>query len=118
MLNGNTIKTVILLGALTGLLILFGRLAFGPSGLIIGLGLAIVTNFASYFFSDKIALAMGGAREFSYEQAPELHDLVREVAQMSGMPMPRVAIVQAEAPNAFATGRDPNHAVVAVTTGT
>jgi heat shock protein HtpX len=115
--SGNAIKTVLLLGALTGLLILFGRIALGPSGLIVGLGLAVVMNFASYFFSDKIALKMGGAREVSYEEAPQLHDMVREVAQMSGMPMPRVALVQADAPNAFATGRDPNHAVVAVTTG-
>jgi heat shock protein HtpX len=115
--SGNALKTTILLAALTGLLLLVGDLIGGRSGLVIAMLLALVMNFGSYFFSDRIALAMGGAKEISYEQAPELHDVVREVAQASGMPMPRVAIVQADAPNAFATGRDPNHAVVAVTTG-
>ena len=117
MFSGNAIKTTLLLAALTGLLLLIGDWLGGRGGLVMALILAVVMNFGSYFFSDRVALAMGGAHEVSYEQAPELHDIVREVAQMSGMPMPRVAIVQADAPNAFATGRDPNHAVVAVTTG-
>jgi heat shock protein HtpX len=115
--SGNALKTALLLGAMTGLLLLVGNLLGGRTGLIMAMGLALVMNFASYFFSDRIALTMAGAKEVSYEQAPELHDIVREVAQISGMPMPRVAIMQSDAPNAFATGRDPNHAVVAVTTG-
>ena len=117
MFGGNAIKTVLLLGALTGLLLMAGYIIGGQSGLIIALVLAVVMNFGSYWFSDKIALRMGGAREVSYDEAPQLHDLVNQVAQMSGMPKPRVAIVNSPAPNAFATGRNPNHAVVAVTTG-
>jgi len=115
--SGNAIKTVLLLGVLTGLLLLIGDLLGGRGGMLIAFVFAIIMNFGSYWFSDRIALAMGGAREVSYQEAPELHELVAEVAQLSGMPMPRVAIVPADAPNAFATGRDPNHAVVAVTTG-
>ncbi len=117
MFSGNAIKTVLLLGVLTGLLLLIGDLLGGRGGMLIAFVFAIIMNFGSYWFSDRIALAMGGAREVSYQEAPELHELVAEVAQLSGMPMPRVAIVPADAPNAFATGRDPNHAVVAVTTG-
>ncbi len=117
MFNGNAIKTVLLLGVLTGLLLLIGDLLGGRGGMLIAFVFAVIMNFGSYWFSDRIALAMGGAREVSYQEAPELHELVAEVAQLSGMPMPRVAIVPADAPNAFATGRDPNHAVVAVTTG-
>jgi heat shock protein HtpX len=115
--SGNAIKTVLLLGVLTGLLLLIGDLLGGRGGMLIAFVFAVIMNFGSYWFSDRIALAMGGAREVSYQEAPELHELVAEVAQLSGMPMPRVAIVPADAPNAFATGRDPNHAVVAVTTG-
>jgi heat shock protein HtpX len=74
-------------------------------------------NFVAFFFSDKLALSMAGAHEVTREQEPELHRMVAEVARLSEMPMPRVFVVQNESPNAFATGRDPQHAVVAVTTG-
>jgi heat shock protein HtpX len=115
--SGNALKTALLLGALTGLLLLAGEIIGGQTGLVFALVLAVVMNFGSYWFSDRIALRMGGAREVTYDQAPQLHDIVAEVAQMSGMPKPRVAIINSPAPNAFATGRDPNHAVVAVTSG-
>jgi heat shock protein HtpX len=117
MSGGNALKTVLLLGALTGLLLLIGDALGGTTGLVMALVLAVVMNLGSFWFSDRIALSMGGARLVSYSEAPELHDMVAEVAQRSGMPMPRVAMVNAAAPNAFATGRNPEHAVVAVTTG-
>lgn len=113
----NTLKTTILLGALTALLVIIGGVLAGSYGAMTGLVLAIVMNFASYWFSDSIALQMAGAREVSPQEAPQLHRLVEEVAQMSGLPKPRVAIIQSEAPNAFATGRNSHHALVAVTTG-
>jgi heat shock protein HtpX len=113
----NTFKTAILLATLTGLLVLVGRWIGGPSGMVIAFGFAILMNMGAYWFSDKLALKMAGAREVSPTEAPELHRLVAELAQRAGLPMPRVAIVESEAPNAFATGRSPKHGVVAVTTG-
>ena len=113
----NAIKTALLLGALTGLLLLAGDLLGGQGGLTIALILALGMNFVSYWFSDKIALSMTGAREASPDEAPELHSIVARVALMAGLPKPRVYIVNNPSPNAFATGRDPNHAAVAVTTG-
>ena len=113
----NTIKTTLLLGTLTGLLMLFGYLLGGTAGMMIGFVFAIVMNFGSYWFSDSIALRMAGAREVSYEEAPQLHDLVARLAQATGLPKPRVAIVESDAPNAFATGRNASHGLVAVTTG-
>src|SRR5262245_44245058 len=113
----NTLKTTVLLAALTGLLILMGHWLGGTSGLLIGLLLATAMNFGSYWFSDQIALRMAGAQEVSYAEAPELHTLVTHLAQASGLPTPRVAIIHSEAPNAFATGRNAHHGVVAVTTG-
>lgn len=117
MFSFNTLKTTILLGALTGLLVIAGGVLGGNSGMLLGFVLAVVMNFGSYWFSDKIALKMAGAREVSYAEAPELHDMVARLAQASGLPKPRVAIVNSDAPNAFATGRNPSHGLVAVTTG-
>jgi heat shock protein HtpX len=116
-MNFNMLRTTLLLAALTGLLILIGDWIGGTSGMVIGLVLAVVMNFGSYWFSDRIALAMAGAREVAYEEAPELHELVAEVAREANLPKPRVAIVESDAPNAFATGRNAHHSLVAVTTG-
>ncbi len=113
----NTLKTTILLAALTGLLVVVGGALGGQGGMIIAFVFAIIMNAGAYWFSGDIALRMGGAREVSYEEAPELHRLVDELATYARLPKPRVAIIDSPAPNAFATGRDPSHAVVAVTTG-
>jgi heat shock protein HtpX len=117
MFSFNTLKTTLLLGLLTGLLVIAGGVIGGNAGMLLGFVIAVVLNFGSYWFSDKIALKMAGAREVSYAEAPELHDMVGRLAQASGLPKPRVAIVEADAPNAFATGRNPNNGLVAVTTG-
>jgi heat shock protein HtpX len=113
----SALKTAVLLGALTGLLVGLGYVIGGPSMAIIALVLAGVMNFIAYWFSDKLALRMAGAHEVSREQEPGLHALVEEVAILAGVPKPKVYLVQNESPNAFATGRNPEHAVVAVTTG-
>lgn len=113
----NTLKSVILLGGLTGLLVVMGNLLGGTTGMALAFGLAVIMNFASYWFSDQIALKMAGAREVSPQAAPELHRIVEELAYHAGLPKPRVAIIENPSPNAFATGRDKNHALVAVTTG-
>src|SRR3972149_5544329 len=106
MSSGNTLKTVILLTALTVLLVLVGRMLAGTGGMVFAFGMALVMNFGAYWFSDRIALAMSGAKEVSYEAAPELHRLVDRLASQSHMPKPRVYIMETESPNAFATGRD------------
>jgi heat shock protein HtpX len=111
------LKTAALLAVLTALLVLIGGALGGRGGMIIAFILAVVMNMGSYWFSDSIALKMAGAQEVSEEEAPELYSLVRELTAYARLPMPRVAIMEQLAPNAFATGRDPNHAVVAVTTG-
>jgi heat shock protein HtpX len=113
----NFLKTTVLLAALTGLLVAVGGLIGGTGGAIVFLIFAGVMNFFAFWFSDRVALAMAGAREVTEAEAPRLYQIVREVARASGMPMPRVYIVENASPNAFATGRDPKHAVVAVTTG-
>ncbi len=113
----NQVKTVLLLGLLTGLLVWAGRAIGGQQGMVIALVLAAAMNFFSYWFSDKIVLAMYGAREVSEAEAPELVGIVRELATRAGLPMPRVYIIDTPTPNAFATGRNPSHAAVAVTTG-
>jgi heat shock protein HtpX len=117
MTSTNTLKSVVLLAALTALLVFVGRAIGGTGGMLVAFGLALAMNFASYWWSDKLALSMAGAREVSPEAAPGLHRMVEEIAYLSGMPKPRVYIVDSPSPNAFATGRDPNHAAVAVTTG-
>jgi heat shock protein HtpX len=113
----NSIKSVLLLATLTGVLVVMGQLIGGNAGMILAFGLAVVMNAGSYWFSDQIALRMAGAREVSPEEAPQLHSIVDELAYRAGLPKPRVAIVDSPSPNAFATGRDPEHAVVAATTG-
>ena len=113
----NTLKTTVLLAALTGLFVFIGQLIGGPGGALIFLVIAGVMNFFAYWFSDKMALRMAGAHEVTAEQEPNLHAMVAEVAALAKMPMPKVFVIQSESPNAFATGRNPQHAVVAVTTG-
>ncbi len=113
----NALKTAILLGALSGLLVGLGYVIGGPSTAVIALLLAGLFNFFAYWFSDKLALSMAGAKEVSREEEPKLHAIVEEVSILAGVPKPRVYVVQNESPNAFATGRDPKHAAVAVTTG-
>ena len=110
------LKTIFLLGLLTVLVVFLGGL-FGRQWAITAFFLALALNFLAYWFSDKMVLAMYGAKEVSPSDAPDLHRLVQELAQMDGLPMPRVYIYQAANPNAFATGRDPQHAAVAVSTG-
>ena len=108
---------MMLLALLSAIIIILGGLAGGRSGVIIAFGLALVMNLGSYWFSDKIVLSMYSARELSPEEAPYLHQIVEELAARAGIPKPRVCIVPEEAPNAFATGRNPDNAVVAVTDG-
>ena len=117
MTSRNTLKTVVLLAALTALLLFVGRLVGGPGGMTVALGLSLVMNLGAYWFSDRIALSMAGARDVSYEQAPELHRVVERLAAAARLPKPRVYVVDSPSPNAFATGRSPSHAAVAVTTG-
>lgn len=112
----NNLKTLILLAALSAILIGIGAI-WGLSGIIVGFIIALVMNFGAYWFSDRIALMMAGAHEVTPADAPDLHRLVEEVASQARLPKPRVYIVNNDQPNAFATGRDPHHAVVAVTTG-
>jgi heat shock protein HtpX len=111
------LKTVLLLTALTVLLVLLGRAVAGTTGMVVALVAAAAMNFFSYWYSDKIALSMSGAREVSYAEAPTLYQIVDQVAQWARVPRPRVYIIESDSPNAFATGRDPQHAAVAVTTG-
>jgi heat shock protein HtpX len=113
----NAIKTTFLLAALTGLFIVVGGALGGRGGMVIAFGFAIIMNLGAYWFSGDIALRMAGAQEVSPQQAPDLHRLVEELATYARLPKPRVAIIDSPSPNAFATGRDANHAVVAVTTG-
>ncbi|MBK7725551.1 MAG: zinc metalloprotease HtpX [Dehalococcoidia bacterium] len=113
----NFLKTTVLLATLTGLLVAIGGLIGGTGGMIFALIFAGVMNFTAYWFSDKMALRMAGARQIQESDDPHLFAMVREVAELSRMPMPRVYIIQNDSPNAFATGRDPKHGVVAVTTG-
>ena len=114
---GNQFKTAILLSALTALIILIGNMFGGRQGMVIAFGLAVVLNFGSYWFSDKIVLAMYRAREIGQNDDPELFGIVKSLAERANLPMPRVFVIPNESPNAFATGRNPKHAVVAVTVG-
>jgi len=114
---GNQIRTALLLAVMTVLVVFIGRLIGGPSGMVIAFILAIGMNFFSYWFSDKIVLRMYRAQEVTRQQAPELYQMVADLAQRANLPMPKVYIIPKETPNAFATGRDPRHAVVAVTQG-
>jgi heat shock protein HtpX len=111
----NTLKTAILLGALSALLLLIGEVLGGAQGLVIGFLFAVVMNFASYWFSDKIVLSMYGAREA--DPNSRLVRIVSQLAQRAGLPQPRCYVIPTQSPNAFATGRNPEHAAVAATEG-
>jgi len=113
----NTFKTALLLGVLTALFIVIGNAVGGKSGALIAFVLAIAMNFFSYFFSDKIALRIYRAQKATEEEYPALFRIVRRLAQNADLPMPRIYIIPQEAPNAFATGRNPKNAAVAVTVG-
>ncbi len=113
----NTLKTMVLLVTLTVLFIFIGALLGGRSGMTVALFIALAMNFFAYWFSDKIVLRMYGAREVSEAEVPELYSIVRQLSQKAGLPMPKVYIIEADQPNAFATGRNPKHGAVAVTTG-
>ena len=114
---GNAFKTALLLTALTLLLMGLGRVFGGENGMLLALGIAVVTNFIAYFFSDKIALATYRAQPVTREQLPRAYNLVERLAQKIGLPMPKVYLIPTDSPNAFATGRNPQHASVAVTQG-
>jgi heat shock protein HtpX len=111
------IRTTLLLASLTGLMLLIGGLLGGRSGMFLALILSVAMNLGSYWYSDKIVLRMYKAQEATADQSPVLHSIVRSLADRAGLPMPKVYIVDTAMPNAFATGRDPAHAAVAVTTG-
>jgi heat shock protein HtpX len=113
----NYLKTAMLLGLMTGLILVIGGYLGGSNGMLFALVFAGIMNFASYFYSDKIALAAYGAREVSAQEAPEVYRIVQNLTQRAGLPMPRVYIIPSAAANAFATGRNPQHAAVAVTEG-
>lgn len=113
----NGFRTTILLAALTALVVWIGQMFGGTHGAVIALVIAGAMNFFSYWFSDKIVLRMYGAQEISPNQDPELFGIVQNLAASAGLPMPRVYIIPEETPNAFATGRNPEHAAVAVTQG-
>ena len=119
--SNNALKTAALLGLLSAILIIGGRALAGDRGIEYGLGIAIAMNFASYFFSDKIALATSGAQPLTQETAPQVYariaPLVGRLAQSMGIPMPKLYVTPEPSPNAFATGRDPNHASIAFTEG-
>ena len=114
---GNTFKTAFLLTAMTLLLMVAGRAFAGERGMLLALIFAAIMNFISYFFSDKIALAMYRAQPIAREQLPRVYNIVERLSQKVGLPMPKVYLIPNDSPNAFATGRNPNHASVAVTQG-
>ncbi len=113
----NQIKTTVLLAALTAFIIWIGQVLGGRQGMVIALVLAAGMNFFSYWYSDKLVLKMYRAREATRQQAPEVFDIVGRLTQQAGLPMPKIFVIPSEAPNAFATGRNPENAVVAVTDG-
>jgi heat shock protein HtpX len=113
----NMFKTALLLAVLTAMLVVIGGAVGGRQGMVMAFVLAVVMNFASYWFSDRIVLAMYGAQPIDEAGAPRLHAMVRRLATRARIPMPRVYLIPSETPNAFATGRNPEHAAVAVTEG-
>lgn len=113
----NWIKTFLLMAGLTALAIWLGNMIAGEQGMIIAFAMAAVMNFGSYWFSDKIVLAMYRAKELDESQAPRIYSIVRNLTQNAGLPMPKVYMIPSPQPNAFATGRNPSHAAVAVTEG-
>lgn len=114
---GNTFKTALLLTVLTLLMMAIGRYFGGQNGMLLALVIAGVMNFVSYFFSDKIALATYRAQPVTREQLPRVYAIVERLSQKMGIPMPKLFVIPTDSPNAFATGRNPNHASVAVTAG-
>src|SRR5690242_20005541 len=119
--SNNSLKTVALLGLLSAILIVGGRSLAGERGIYYGLAIAVVMNFASYFFSDKLALAMSGAQPLTPESAPQAYariaPIVGNIAHRMNIPMPKLYITPEASPNAFATGRNPNHSSIAFTAG-
>jgi heat shock protein HtpX len=113
----NMLKTAVLMAAITALFMAIGSMIGGRAGMMFALVLALGMNFFSYWFSDKMVLRMYNAREVDESSAPQFYRMVRELAQRAELPMPRVYLIDEQAPNAFATGRDPEHAAVAATTG-
>jgi len=113
----NNLKTLFLLTMLSGVFLALGFFVGGQVGLIVALVFALGMNIGSYWFSDKLALKMTGAKEVTPAQEPRLHKIVDEASAMAGMPKPRVCVIQNDSPNAFATGRNETHATVAATTG-
>ena len=113
----NNVKTFVLMAGLLGLFVLVGQLIGGSSGLVAALVIGSLFNFIMYFFSDRLVLKMYGAHVVTAQEAPELYAMVDRLRQRAGLPMPTVAVAPHDQPNAFATGRNPEHAVVAVTTG-
>ncbi len=113
----NNLKTVILLGALTGLFLFVGGLVGGQNGMFIALAFAGIMNIAAYWFSDKIVLRMYGAQPLSETQAPDIHRMVEELCREAEIPKPMVYVINEESPNAFATGRNPQHGAIALSTG-
>jgi heat shock protein HtpX len=117
MVMANWFKTTLLLGVLTLLIVWIGHFLGGQQGMVVAFVLATGMNFFSYWFSDKIVLRMYRAKEISPEEGPELYGIVRGIAERANLPLPRIYLIAEQAPNAFATGRNPEHAVVAVTEG-
>src|SRR5688572_33272289 len=113
----NHLKTTLLLALLTGVLVAVGRLVGGTEGMLLAFGFAVLMNFGAYWFSDRILLRMYNAHEVGPGEAPELHAMVADLARRAELPMPKVYVLPQHAPNAFATGRNPEHAAVAVTHG-
>src|SRR5208282_3917165 len=113
----NNFKTTIFLAAMTGLVLGIGELWGGQNGLILALGIAAVMNLGTYFFSDKIALASSGAQPISRADGPRIYQIVERLAAKANIPVPKIYMIPTDSPNAFATGRNPNHASVAVTRG-
>ena len=113
----NILKTAILMAAITALFVVIGSMLGGQKGMILALLFALGMNFFSYWFSDKMVLKMYNTQEVDASSAPQFYAMVQELAQRAGLPMPRVYLIQEDAPNAFATGRNPEHAAVAATTG-
>ncbi|AFV23032.1 small heat shock protein [Methanolobus psychrophilus R15] len=114
---GNMLKTTLLLATLTGLLVIVGQMVGGTSGMIIAFIFAVIMNFGTYWYSDKIVLKMYRAQEVTAADYPELYGIVQKLTLRANLPMPKVYIVNTSMPNAFATGRNPQHAAVAATTG-
>jgi heat shock protein HtpX len=113
----NTLRTILLMGVLTALIVLVGGYIGGERGLYMAFFFAVVTNVGSYWFSDSIALKMSGAQSVSREEAPELYEIVEDLAARAQIPVPRIYTIPTDSPNAFATGRDVNHSAIAVTEG-